>query len=63
MNRRTSSRRRGGVLHAAGWLAAGSMIAVALLAPATASAATDWATVTGYAAGGSDNNHASTWST
>jgi hypothetical protein len=39
------------------------MIAVALLAPATASAATDWATVTGYAAGGSDNNHASTWST
>ena len=39
------------------------MIAVALLAPATASAATDWATVTGYAEGGSDNNHASTWST
>ena len=61
MNRRTTSRRRGGVFHAAGWLAAGSMIAVALLAPATASAATDWATVTGYAAGGSDNNHPSTW--
>ena len=37
------------------------MIAVALLAPATASAATDWATVTGYAAGGSDNNHPDTW--
>src|SRR6476620_6238800 len=53
MNRRTSSRRRGGVLHAAGWLAAGSMIAVALLAPATASAATIWATP--------DRNQADFW--
>ncbi len=61
MNRRISSRRKGGVFHAAGWLAAGSMIAVALLAPATASAATDWATFTGSAAGGPDNNHPDTW--
>jgi hypothetical protein len=61
MNRRTSSRRRGGVLQAAGWLATGSMIAVALLAPATASAATIWATPDHNTAGGPDRNQADFW--
>jgi hypothetical protein len=62
MNRRTSTRRRrGGILQAAGWLASGSMIAVALLAPTTASAATIWATPDHNTAGGPERNQADFW--
>ena len=61
-NTRTRTQgRHGAAFRKAGWLAAGSMLAVAALAPATVGAAVNWATVTGYAPGTSDNNHADEW--
>ena len=61
-NTRTrTSGRHGATFRKAGWLAAGSMLAVAALAPASVGAATTWATVTGYAEGSSGNNNAAAW--
>ena len=59
----TRRAKRASTFRKLGWLSAASMLAAATLAPATASAVSivNWATVTGYAAGTSDNNHEATW--
>ena len=45
-----------------GWLVTAGLLGAALVAPNVAFAVSvDWATVTGYAEGTSDNNHADTW--
>ena len=57
----TSLRQRRRLLRALGWLVAAGLVTVAALAPASASAATSWATITGYAPGTAENDHAATW--
>jgi hypothetical protein len=57
----TSLRQRRRLFRALGWLVAAGLVTVAALAPASVSAATAWATITGYAPGTAENDHAATW--
>lgn len=57
----TSLRQRRRFFRALGWLVAAGLVTVAALAPSSVSAATAWATITGYAPGTAANDHAATW--
>jgi hypothetical protein len=57
----TPLRARRRLFHALGWVVAAALFSVALLAPGSVSAATTWATITGYALGTPANDQAATW--
>ncbi len=48
--------RRGSLARNAGWMSAAAMLAVSAFAPATTSASTNWASVSGYLPGTADND-------
>lgn len=56
-------RRRSGLGRRFGWLAVAGLTTAALAGPGSGAAlgVTNWATVSGYAAGGPDNNHPEAW--
>jgi hypothetical protein len=64
MNTNIGRRKRATTFRRAGWLAVASMVGLALAGPGTGIALASvpvYATVTGYAAGTSTNNHEGTW--
>jgi hypothetical protein len=57
----TSRRARRRFFHALGWVTSTAMLSAALLAPGSVSAATTFATISGYAPGTSANDQPGTW--